>query len=69
MTFFQASAEVDRDPRSFWSDFTSKELEVHVVEAEHLDILIDPNVEVLAAELSRTLSKVRESEREGGVSS
>ncbi len=59
ITFFQATAEVERDPRAFWGKLTSEGIEVETVPATHKDILVEPNVAVLAAELREALEKAR----------
>jgi aspartate racemase len=59
ITFFQATAEVERDPSTFWGKLTSAGVEVHMVPAAHIDILVDPNVKVLAEKLDAALEKAR----------
>ena len=59
ITFFQATAEIDRDPRMFWGKLTSEGLDVRMVPATHKDILVDPNVKVLAEKLDAALLKAR----------
>jgi amino acid adenylation domain-containing protein len=59
ITFFQATAESNRDPRSFWGKFTSEGIEVEMVPATHRDILVEPNVSVLADKLRGALEKAR----------
>jgi len=59
ITFFQATAEIDRDPRSFWGKRTSGGVEIEMVPASHRDILVEPNVRVLAEKLNRALEKAR----------
>ena len=59
ITFFQATAEIDRDPRMFWGRLTSEGLDVRMVPATHKDILVDPNVRTLAEKLASALEKVR----------
>ncbi len=41
ITFFQATAEVERDPGRFWGNLTSAGIEVHMVPATHMDILVE----------------------------
>jgi surfactin family lipopeptide synthetase C len=59
ITFFQATAEIDRDPRTFWGTLTSGGLDVRMVPATHKDILVEPNVKVLAETLNAALEKAR----------
>ena len=59
ITFFQATAEMDRDPRSFWGKRTSGGVEIEIIPASHRDILVEPNVRVLAEKLNRALEKAR----------
>ncbi len=59
ITFFQATAEVERDPRIFWGKLTSEGIDVRVVPATHKDILVDPNVKVLAEKLKAALAEAR----------
>ena len=63
ITFFQATAEVDRDPKLFWGKLTSKDIDVEMVPASHRDILVEPNVSVLAEKLRRALEKARLGDR------
>jgi surfactin family lipopeptide synthetase C len=60
ITFFQATAEVERDPRIFWGRLTSEGIEIIMVPATHKDILVEPNVEVLAEKMKQALEKARE---------
>jgi amino acid adenylation domain-containing protein len=60
ITFFQATAEIERDPRTFWGRLTSEGIEVIMVPASHRDILVEPNVHVLAEKLRLALEKSRE---------
>ncbi|MDD4856817.1 MAG: thioesterase domain-containing protein, partial [Candidatus Krumholzibacteria bacterium] len=60
ITFFQATAEVERDPRVFWGKLTSEGIEVIMVPATHKDILIEPNVQVLAERMRHVIEKTRE---------
>ena len=60
ITFFQATAEVARDPTTFWGELTSAGIEVHMVPAAHMDILVDPNVKVLAEKLDAALEKAQQ---------
>ncbi len=59
ITFFQATAEIERDPRLFWGRLTSEGVEVHMVPATHKDILVEPNVHVLAEKMEKVLEKAR----------
>ncbi len=59
VTFFQATAEGERDPRMFWGKLTSEGLDVRMVPATHKDILVDPNVKVLAEKLDAALEEAR----------
>jgi amino acid adenylation domain-containing protein len=59
ITFFQATAEIERDPRTFWGKLTSEGLEVVMVPASHKDILVEPNVKTLAEKLEAALEKAR----------
>jgi thioesterase domain-containing protein/acyl carrier protein len=63
ITFFQATAEIDRDPRMFWGKLTSEGLDVRMVPATHKDILVEPNVKVLAEKLDAALEKARRGSR------
>jgi hypothetical protein len=63
ITFFQATAEIERDPRIFWGKLTSEGLDVRMVPATHKDILVDPNVKVLAEKLDAALEKARSETR------
>ncbi len=60
ITFFQATAEIERDPRAFWGKLTSEGIEVIMVPATHKDILVEPNVHVLAEKLRAALDESRE---------
>jgi amino acid adenylation domain-containing protein len=60
ITFFQATAEIERDPRIFWGKLTSEGIEVIMIPASHKDILVEPNVHVLAEKLRLALDKSRE---------
>jgi amino acid adenylation domain-containing protein len=60
ITFFQATAEIERDPRIFWGKLTSEGVEVIMVPASHKDILVEPNVHVLAEKLRLALDKSQE---------
>jgi thioesterase domain-containing protein len=60
ITFFQATAEIERDPRLFWGRLTSEGVEVIMVPASHKDILVEPNVHVLAEKLRAALDASRE---------
>lgn len=59
ITFFQAAAEHERDPRNFWGKLTSEGIEIEMVPATHRDILVEPNVGVLAGKLQDALAKAR----------
>jgi len=59
ITFFQATAEMERNPSNFWGQLTSGGLEVHMVPASHVDILVPPNVQVLAEKLGAALERAR----------
>jgi surfactin family lipopeptide synthetase C len=59
ITFFRASAEIERDPRQFWGKLTSQGLEIRMVPATHVDILVDPNVRTLAEKLGEALEEAR----------
>jgi thioesterase domain-containing protein len=59
ITFFQATAEVERDPRMFWGKLTSEGLDVRMVPAAHKDILVDPIVRELAGKLAAALAEAR----------
>lgn len=59
ITFFQATAEVERDPRQFWGKLTSGGIDVEMVPASHRDILVEPNVGVLAEKLGQALERSR----------
>jgi hypothetical protein len=58
ITFFQATAEIERDPRTFWGKLTSEGIEVVMVPASHKDILVEPNVQVLAEKLRRSFDLI-----------
>ncbi len=60
ITFFQASAEIERDPRSFWGKLTTQELDLYIVRATHKDILVEPNVGFLAEKLTEVLERTQE---------
>lgn len=60
ITFYQATAEIERDPRTFWGKLTSEGIDVVMVPASHKDILVEPHVEVLAGKLRRSLGAIRE---------
>jgi thioesterase domain-containing protein len=60
ITFFQATAEIERDPRAFWGKLTSEGIEVIMVPATHKDILVEPNVHVLAEKLRLAVDTARE---------
>jgi surfactin family lipopeptide synthetase C len=60
ITFFQATAEIERDPRLFWGKLTSEGIEVIMVPASHKDILVEPNVHVLAEKLRLAIDESRE---------
>jgi thioesterase domain-containing protein/acyl carrier protein len=62
ITFFQATAEVERDPATFWGKMTSGGLEVIMVPASHVDILVAPNVGVLAEKLDAAIAKAQQGE-------
>lgn len=59
ITFFQATAERDRDPREFWGKLTSEGIEMIMVPASHRDILVEPNVQVLAEKMREVIARAR----------
>ena len=60
ITFYQASAEIERDPRTFWGKLTSEGIEIIMVPASHKDILVEPNVQVLAEKLRHSLDQIKD---------
>jgi thioesterase domain-containing protein/acyl carrier protein len=63
ITFFRASQKSIRnsdDPKSGWGELACGELDIHDVRGDHNNLLVEPQVSILAQELKAGLEKARE---------
>ena len=60
LTFFLGTSDVYRHPEFFWGQVASEGVEMHMVPGKRIEILREPNVQVLTRELQACLDKAQE---------
>ncbi|MEO1377483.1 MAG: hypothetical protein AAFW70_25030, partial [Cyanobacteria bacterium J06635_10] len=54
----QDSSTLFQEPTWGWNQFSSKEVEIHIVPGNHISMMSEPHVQVLAEKMQQSLEQV-----------